>query len=127
MYQPPHFREDRLNVQHAMIRAHSFGALVTLGRDGLEASHIPFVLDETASRLGTHRIPWPHVHQICRLERHRIPLRRGTPTGNTSVESIYSITCWPPERAAAARLLTLIRGHGGIDICRRYIAPGRPS
>jgi transcriptional regulator len=55
MYQPPHFREDRLDVQHAMIRAHSFGALVTLGRDGLEASHIPFVLDEKASPLGTLR------------------------------------------------------------------------
>lgn len=55
MYQPPHFREDRLDVQHAMIRAHSFGALVTLGRDGLEASHIPFVLDETVGPLGTLR------------------------------------------------------------------------
>ena len=55
MYQPPHFREDRLDVQHAMIRAQAFGALVTLGMDGLEASHIPFVLDETASPLGTLR------------------------------------------------------------------------
>ena len=55
MYLPPHFREDRLDVQHAMIRAHSFGALVTVGRDGLEASHIPFVLDDTASPLGTLR------------------------------------------------------------------------
>ena len=55
MYQPPHFREDRLDVQHAMIRAHSFGALVTVGRGGLEASHIPFVLDEGASPLGTLR------------------------------------------------------------------------
>jgi transcriptional regulator len=55
MYQPPHFREDRLDVQHAMIRAHSFGALVTIGRDGLEASHIPFVLDDAASQFGTLR------------------------------------------------------------------------
>lgn len=55
MYQPPHFREDRLDVQHAMMRAHPFGALVTVGRDGLEASHIPFVLDATAGALGTLR------------------------------------------------------------------------
>jgi len=29
MYQPPHFREDRLEVQHALIRAQSLGLLVT--------------------------------------------------------------------------------------------------
>jgi transcriptional regulator len=55
MYLPPHFREDRLDVQHAMMRAHPFGALVTVGKDGLQASHIPFVLDATASPLGTLR------------------------------------------------------------------------
>jgi predicted FMN-binding regulatory protein PaiB len=27
MYQPPHHREDRLGVQHALIRANPFGAL----------------------------------------------------------------------------------------------------
>ena len=26
MYQPAHFREDRLDVQHALIRAHPFGS-----------------------------------------------------------------------------------------------------
>ena len=31
MYQPPHFREERLDVQHGLIRAHPFGALVSAG------------------------------------------------------------------------------------------------
>ena len=31
MYQPPHHREDRLEVQHALIRSHPLGTLVTLG------------------------------------------------------------------------------------------------
>jgi transcriptional regulator len=53
MYQPPHFREDDLSVQHALIRAHPLGLLVTLGREGLEANPIPFVLDARASALGT--------------------------------------------------------------------------
>jgi transcriptional regulator len=44
MYQPPHHREDRLEVQHALIRAHPFGTLVTLGSEGLIANSIPFVL-----------------------------------------------------------------------------------
>ena len=64
---------------------------------------------------GTRRTPWPYVRQICRLERHRIPVRHGVPTGPASVEVTYFITSLPPERADAARLLTLIRGHWGIE------------
>jgi hypothetical protein len=64
---------------------------------------------------GTHRTPWPHVRQVCRLERHRTPLRRGRPVGPPSVEVVYYITSVPPERADAARLLPLIRGHWGIE------------
>lgn len=55
MYQPAHHREDRLEIQHALIRAHPFGALVTLGEGGLVANHIPFVLDAAASPLGILR------------------------------------------------------------------------
>jgi transcriptional regulator len=55
MYQPPHFREDRLDVQHALIRTHPFGALVTLGPDGLMANHFPFIVDADAAPLGTLR------------------------------------------------------------------------
>ncbi|MEE1610235.1 FMN-binding negative transcriptional regulator [Microvirga sp. CF3016] len=53
MYQPPHFREDDLAVQHALIRAHPLGLLVTFGSAGIEANPIPFVLDASASALGT--------------------------------------------------------------------------
>jgi transcriptional regulator len=55
MYQPPHFREDDLAVQHALINAHPLGLLVTFGSAGLEANPIPFVLDASASALGTLR------------------------------------------------------------------------
>jgi transcriptional regulator len=53
MYQPPHHREDRLDVQHALIRAHPLGTLVTLGPGGLVANALPFVLDASAGPLGT--------------------------------------------------------------------------
>ncbi|HEX2726232.1 MAG TPA: FMN-binding negative transcriptional regulator, partial [Beijerinckiaceae bacterium] len=29
MHQPPHFREDRLEIQHDLIRAHPFALLIT--------------------------------------------------------------------------------------------------
>lgn len=70
---------------------------------------------------GIHHTPWPHVHQICRLERHRVPLRQGIPTGTPRVEVTYYITSLPPERADAARLLALIRGHWGIENRVHYV------
>lgn len=55
MYQPPHFREDRLEVQHALIRAHPLGLLITAGAGGLQANQIPFLVDTSASERGTLR------------------------------------------------------------------------
>jgi transcriptional regulator len=55
MYQPSHFREARLEVQHALIRAHPLALLVTQGAAGLETNPIPFLLDPAASPLGTLR------------------------------------------------------------------------
>jgi len=56
MYQPPHFREDRLAVQHALIRTHSLGLLVTAGPGGLQANHVPFLIDADGSEHGTLRV-----------------------------------------------------------------------
>ena len=55
MYQPPHFREDRTEVQHGLIRAHPLGLLITAGPSGLQANFIPFVIYETETKHGTLR------------------------------------------------------------------------
>jgi transcriptional regulator len=55
LYQPPHFREDRLDAQHALVRARPLGLLVTAGPAGLLANPVPFLLDADASPLGTLR------------------------------------------------------------------------
>ena len=52
MYQPAHFREERLEVQHALIRGHPFGLLVSVGPDRPEANGVPFLLDIEAAPLG---------------------------------------------------------------------------
>lgn len=54
MYQPVHFREDRVEVQHDLIRAHPLGLLVTAGDEGLMANPVPFLVDHDG-RLGTLR------------------------------------------------------------------------
>jgi len=48
MYQPPHFREDRPDIRHGLIRAHPLGLLVTAGKAGPVADPIPLILDEAA-------------------------------------------------------------------------------
>jgi transcriptional regulator len=55
MYQPAHFREDRLDVQHRLIRTHPLGLLVSAGPGGLQANLIPFLIEPAASERGTLR------------------------------------------------------------------------
>lgn len=53
MYAPVHFREERLPVLHDAIRQARLCSLVTLGSDGLEASHIPVLLEADEGASGT--------------------------------------------------------------------------
>ncbi|MGK9167264.1 FMN-binding negative transcriptional regulator [Inquilinus limosus] len=53
MYVPPAFREDRIEILHAAMRQASLATLVSLGADGLVASHVPMLLDPEAGSNGT--------------------------------------------------------------------------
>jgi transcriptional regulator len=55
MYQPAHFREDRLDVQHRFIENNPLGHLVSSGASGLIANPLPFFVVAAASPLGTLR------------------------------------------------------------------------
>ena len=72
MYQPPHFREDRHAVQHALIRTHPLGLLITAGPGGLQANAIPFLIDSDASEKGTLRAHLaranPQSQELARVE-----------------------------------------------------------
>jgi Transcriptional regulator len=56
VYQPPHFREDDLVTQHALIRAHPLALLITAGVSGVIANPVPCHLDAEASDKGTLRL-----------------------------------------------------------------------
>lgn len=56
MYEPPHFREDDPSVQHALIRAHPLGLLITSGDAGPNANLLPFHLDASLSGKGTLQV-----------------------------------------------------------------------
>jgi transcriptional regulator len=55
MYCPKHFAEPRIDTLHALMRARPLATLVTLASDGLDANHIPLLLDATTGKFGTLR------------------------------------------------------------------------
>jgi transcriptional regulator len=56
MYQPPLFKEERLDVLHGLMRAHPFGLIISVGPEGEPmANAIPLLLDAAAGEKGTLR------------------------------------------------------------------------
>ena len=53
MYMPSTFKEDRIEVMHELIRAHSLATLVTLTAGGLSANHIPMLIVPEPAPYGT--------------------------------------------------------------------------
>ena len=52
MYVPAHFEESRTGVIHDLIDSHPLGIMVTHGKSGLDANHIPFDLHRNEGRQG---------------------------------------------------------------------------
>ena len=55
MYVPAQFKEERREVLARLIAAYPLGVLVTLTSEGLNANHIPFLLDPDPAPHGTLR------------------------------------------------------------------------
>lgn len=75
MYIPAHFAETRPKELHRIIREHPLGMLVTHGKAGLDADHIPFEVDAGA---GTHGVLLAHVARAN-------PLWQCCPTGTPAM------------------------------------------
>jgi transcriptional regulator len=52
MYLPDHFAEPRLEVLHEAIRRSGLATLVSAGTGGLDASHVPLLIESTPAPLG---------------------------------------------------------------------------
>lgn len=53
MYNPSHFREERVDVLYQLIRANPLATLITFGSEGLAANHIPMLLRADPAPFGT--------------------------------------------------------------------------
>jgi transcriptional regulator len=52
MYVPAHFAESRPEALHRLIEENPLGILVTNGKSGLDANHVPFHLDKGSGQHG---------------------------------------------------------------------------
>jgi len=68
-------------------------------------------LNAYAGSAGVHGEAWPHLAQVCRVERRRVD----TQTGEVKTEVSYAITSLTAEQAGGATLLARLRGHWGIE------------
>jgi len=72
-------------------------------------------LNRYAGSAGAVGQPWPHLAQVCRVERRRVLLRTGGVIARESQEVTYYVTSRPAVAADAGALAELIRGHWGIE------------
>jgi transcriptional regulator len=70
MYLPRQFEESRVDVLHELMRETAFATLVTLETAGLNANHLPLVLDAEPGPFGTLR---GHVSRANNMWRDGLP------------------------------------------------------
>ncbi|MFN8523115.1 MAG: FMN-binding negative transcriptional regulator [Chloroflexota bacterium] len=99
MYQPAHFREDRLEILHTLIQAHPLGALVTHSANGLEANHVPVALHQNDT-LGVLR---------CHLARANTQWRSIESGGDVLIifqgPEAYISPSWYPTKAETGKVV----------------------
>jgi hypothetical protein len=62
-------------------------------------------------------VDFPHIAQVCRIERAVIELK----SGRQRHETVFAITSLPPAQADPSRLLALNRGHWAIENRSHYV------
>ena len=116
MYLPPHFEETRVEELHRLMAEFPLGALVLNGPSGLDANHLPFILDGS---LG------PHGHLLGHVARSN-PLWREARSGDEALvifrgASAYVSPNWYPTKAETHRHVPtwnyqVVHAHGTIQI-----------
>ena len=114
MYLPRHFAEPRLEVLHEALRGAGLVTLVTTGPDGLDASHLPMLLEAEPGPLG--RL----VGHVARAN----PVWQTTPAGTTALAVVlgpdaYVTPTWYPTKAETGAVVPTwnylaLHAHGAL-------------
>ena len=116
MYNPPHFREDRVEILHDLIRRHSLTTVVTLTADGLNADHLPMILDPVPARRGTLRGHVARTNPLWRdfrTEIHALAIFQGLAT--------YVTPSWYPSKRETGKVVptynyAVVHAHGPLKV-----------
>ncbi|GAB3461852.1 FMN-binding negative transcriptional regulator [Massilia terrae] len=86
MYTPRHFEETRLDVMHALIAAHPFGALVRVGPNGMDTDHLRFdiVAPCDESPRGTLRAHVARANPVAREAGSEVMVMFASPSSYVS-------------------------------------------
>jgi len=99
MYQVAAFREERIDVMHALIRTHPLAVLVTSAGGNLEANHLPLLIDPVPSPQGTLR---GHVARANPLWRQ---LHENEALAVFQGPQVYVTPSWYPEKRASGKVV----------------------
>lgn len=99
MYQVAVFREERIDVMHALIRAHPLAVLVTSAGGSLEANHLPLLVDPRPSPQGTLL---GHVARANPLWRQ---VQEGEALAVFQGPQVYVTPSWYPEKRASGKVV----------------------
>jgi transcriptional regulator len=69
MYTPTHFKEERPELLHQLVRDHPLGLLITQGAQGLDANPLPFLLDAEPGTPGVLRAHVARANPVWREAR----------------------------------------------------------
>ncbi len=70
-----------------------------------------------STEMNSYLVDWPLIQQVAELTR-TVTIRK---TGQTSHEVVYLITPLTPGEADPSRLLTIVRGHWGIENSSHFV------
>ena len=66
MFQPPEFREERIEIMHNLMHKHPFASLVSMQQGDIVADHIPLIIHPELSVQGNLR---GHVARVNPIEK----------------------------------------------------------
>ena len=116
MFDAEAFREVRVDVLHALIKAHPLATLVVTTEAGLEANHIPLLMDPAPGPFGTLRGHVARANPVWR-------------TFNADTEALavfqgpqgYITPSWYPSKAQHGKVVptwnyAVVHAHGPLKI-----------
>jgi transcriptional regulator len=112
MYLPTYHEEKDLDVLHALIQTHPLGTWVSMTNGGLDANHIPFILDKSRGEFGVLRAHVARANPIWKMLLSDVP-SIVTFQGAQS----YITPNWYPSKQIAGKVVptwnyTVVHAHG---------------